>query len=118
MSAEAQRRNSAPATVVVERVGGFWKDRFRGYKVKVDGKVVGGIRENDTIALPVSPGDHLLQAKIDVFGSRTLTMTIDAGESKHFVCAAGNLDDFPVTKGYVKLWPGRLVDVRPPVDWS
>jgi hypothetical protein len=76
--------------LVVVRAGGFYKDRLVRYRILVDGSVAGSLYEYDTLVVPVEPGHHCVQARIQVFfGSREMVVEVDRHESKHFVVAAG-----------------------------
>jgi hypothetical protein len=61
-------------------------DKWRSYKVMVDGSVVSRIKEGQTIEVSVSPGRHHLRLKIDWAGSPDLAVDIGAGERAEFVC--------------------------------
>ena len=54
----------------------WYPDRFRAYRVILDGKTVDTIRAGETRELSVSPGQHELCARIDWCGSNTLEFTL------------------------------------------
>ena len=102
------------STVVIQRAGGYWKDRIRDYKIRIDGKTVGSISEYDTFSQNTTPGDHDIQLRIDFFRSQTVHLRIAPGETKRLVCAAGPAEDFGQVPGYIKLWEGQLREASPP----
>jgi hypothetical protein len=50
--------------LILRRHGG-WVDRWRNYRIFVDGREVAQIGQGERLALPVSLGTHSLQARID-----------------------------------------------------
>src|SRR5579862_2514953 len=54
----------------------YYPDRFRAYRIILDGKNVDTIRAGETRELLVLPGQHELSAKIDWCGSNTLEFTL------------------------------------------
>ncbi len=55
--------------------------RWRAYGLYVDGKRVGKIRCGETVNLNVSPGPHVLHARIDLIRGNRLHVGIDSGQS-------------------------------------
>jgi|SRR5258708_21551828 hypothetical protein len=53
-----------------------WGDRFRAYRIMLDGNEIDRIRNGETKALSVSLGQHELSARIDWCGSKTAQFTI------------------------------------------
>jgi hypothetical protein len=115
------------AKIIVERAGGFWKDRIRAYQIEVDGEGMGAVKEWETCTVSVPAGLHRIQMTLDfAVRSREVAIEVEEGETVHFVCAAGRLKDFPSTSGWIKLWQGSLgappprgPDVeRDSIDWD
>lgn len=52
------------AHITLSRDSG-WTDRIRKYRILIDGKMAAEIGNGETITLPVAPGAHILQARID-----------------------------------------------------
>ena len=67
-----------------------YADRLRAYKVILDGKATGEVRNGETKEFPISPGQHALSLKIDWCGSRTVEFTV-AGEDALTFDAKSNL---------------------------
>jgi len=82
--AEYTDRMSEAATIRIKRQEGAWRDRFRSYKVVVDGEVVGRIGDGGTMEFPVLLGEHTLKLKIDWTGRRELPFSIRSGEVRAF----------------------------------
>jgi len=103
--------------LVVVRAGGFYKNRLARYGILVDGSSAGSLHEYDRLVVPVHPGTHYVQARIQFFfRSREMVVEVDRHETRHFVVAAGQVDNFPPVPGYIALWEGELQDVLPPVS--
>jgi hypothetical protein len=54
------------------------------------------------------------EPKIDFFRSREVVLSVDPGETKHFVCAAGAVTGMPPAGACVRLWEGQLTEAAPP----
>jgi hypothetical protein len=61
-------------------------DRARAYKIMVDGKEVGRIKNNTSQTISVPGGSHELFLKVDWATSPTLTFEVNAGEEVRYVC--------------------------------
>jgi hypothetical protein len=61
-----------------------YADRLRAYKVVVDGKPVGEIRNGETKEFPVSCGQHALALKVDWCGSKTIQFAAVEGDVRTF----------------------------------
>ena len=73
------------ATIVVKRTSAPWRDRKRAYKLLVDGRVAGEVRDGQEIRHTVTPGTHTVAMKIDWSGSDSLSVTLGSGETAWFV---------------------------------
>jgi hypothetical protein len=71
------------ALLKIVRDSGY-ADRLRAYKVIVDGKTAGEIRDGETKDFPVSAGQHNLSLKIDWCGSQTIQFTVANGDALTF----------------------------------
>jgi hypothetical protein len=71
------------ALLKIVRDSGY-ADRLRAYKVVVDGKTVGEIRDGETKEFPISDGQHELSLKIDWCGSQTIHFTTAHGDALTF----------------------------------
>lgn len=80
------------AHLTVARPAGAWRDAVRAYRLVVDGAPVGQIRTGETLHVPISPGRHRVEARIDWTGSRAVEFEAAAGVEVRFsVRPAGNL---------------------------
>lgn len=66
-----------------------FQDRFRRYRILIDGVEVGRIRRGETLRFPVPAGRHSLRLKIDWVSSRAWPFTVANGQAKAFGCAPG-----------------------------
>lgn len=72
-----------------------WQDKLRRYQILVDGEPAGTIAEGAQVSLPVTPGRHQVQLKIDWCSSPELNVDVppggvvqlDCGPSAHPVLA-------------------------------
>ena len=71
--------------VTVRRLGGH-ADRWRAYKIKVDGIEQGSVRPNETSTLLVSAGSHVLSVAIDWCNSREVPFQAVPGKPSLFEC--------------------------------
>jgi hypothetical protein len=65
------------AEVYVERERGGFNDRFRAYRVVLDGETVGRVKRGESLSLTTNPGEHELYFAIDWCRSprKTLELT-------------------------------------------
>jgi hypothetical protein len=87
MSAEPGVRPSdhAGARIVVERPASRYPDRLRGYRVIVDGQMVGQLLPGWSVETPVEPGEHVVQLRIDWGRSRTVPVTVEPAGTARLV---------------------------------
>lgn len=69
-----------PDGVVVITRTRQWADRARSYRIVADGKEVGRICAGEELQLAMSPGQHVLSARIDWTRSHDLSIVVEAGE--------------------------------------
>lgn len=69
------------ATLIVKRPSPHWRDHLRSYVVQVDGVRAGEICSGHELVIPVRPGRHSVEARIDWTGSSPLEVVLRAGES-------------------------------------
>ena len=65
---------------------GAWSDKSRAYRVRVDGQVVGEIRENAELVVPVAPGSRGVQLRIDWCSSPEIRVSLAQGETVDLSC--------------------------------
>jgi hypothetical protein len=61
-------------------------DKLRAYRVLVDGQGVGEIREGGKLSVPVTPGVHTVQFKIDWCASPQLLVDVAADATEQVSC--------------------------------
>jgi hypothetical protein len=75
-----------PAVLRLTRLASPFRDRFRAYRVLLDGKETRRLVFGETVEIEVEPGQHRLQIRIDWSGSNERHVTVKAGECAEFVC--------------------------------
>ncbi|MGD1083570.1 MAG: DnaJ domain-containing protein [Verrucomicrobiota bacterium] len=86
---QSSRRDTKPAPHIIIRRGTSYADRLRAYKVVVDDVVVATLRAGKSVTLPVTPGSHRLQLRIDWCGSEELLFDAQDGAAIEFECGSG-----------------------------
>lgn len=66
--------------------GGGWQDALRSYKVFLDGQLVGELKRNSELALPVTQGLHTVQLRIDWLGSPEVAVRVGVGQTRLLSC--------------------------------
>ena len=79
--------------------GSGYKDKIRAYKIVLDGKVTGEIKEGQEISLDTPKGPHQLYLKIDWCMSNKIDFDIKNDETINFEC--GNNTKFGMALLYV-----------------
>ena len=74
------------AEVYIEREAGRYVDRFRSYRVILDGKKVGGVKRGESLALSTTPGRHELHFAIDWCRSPREVFELDEEGAVHARC--------------------------------
>ncbi|MGD0255858.1 MAG: DUF4190 domain-containing protein [Acidimicrobiales bacterium] len=80
---------SAKAILRITRNPAPWRDRYRSYKVLVDGAEVGTVRNGETTDFGISAGHHEVRIKLDWAGSNLLSLDVGVGEVAHLECEPG-----------------------------
>ena len=79
------------ALLTVRREGGFWRDSWCRYKVRVDGTKTGTLGPDEELPLEVAPGIHEVQVKLDWGTSPRLVVQVEPGEIQRLRCGPGSL---------------------------
>ena len=66
-------------TLLVRRPRLRYADRGRTYRVFVDDVDVGGVRNGETLEVPLSPGPHRVELRIDWTGSQAVNVELLPG---------------------------------------
>jgi hypothetical protein len=74
-------------TITITRDRPLRRDRLRRYRVLIDGEPAGWIRRGTTEGFEVTPGQHVVQMRIDWCGSPPLTLEVDE-EGARLTCGA------------------------------
>jgi len=74
------------ASFVIRRREVAWQDRGRSYRVIVDGKELAQIANGAEMQIPVKPGKHLVQLKIDWCQSEALEVNVETDQPLVLEC--------------------------------
>jgi hypothetical protein len=78
------------SVIRLRRRQGFYRDRLRAYRVRIDGNLAGKIAEGETKDFFVPPGEHRVRLAIDgLWGSREVAIQVREGELAEFICRPG-----------------------------
>ncbi|MFT3824953.1 MAG: hypothetical protein QM731_13605 [Chitinophagaceae bacterium] len=66
-----------------------WINRARSFKVYIDGSEVGRIRNDSAEEFSISPGEHVVQCKVDWCTSRTVTINLRQDEKAYLKVQSG-----------------------------
>jgi hypothetical protein len=83
-----------------------FKDRFRAYRLEIDGEPVGEIRHGGEVTIVTTPGTRTVRALIDWMESAPLTVTVDPGRTVTVLVQPGDvtgLDALQPRDGYLLL---------------
>jgi hypothetical protein len=83
-----------------------FRDRFRAYKLEIDGEIVGAVRYGAELTVPVPPGRHTVRAIIDWSGSEPLTVPVEPGGTVTIRVEPSDgsgLDTFTTTDQYLRI---------------
>ena len=65
-----------------------YANRFRNIQLVLDGEVITSISNGETKEMEISPGEHILQAKIDWCSSNKVTFSVPEHGSKSFALSS------------------------------
>lgn len=89
----------------------LWRDRAVSYRVFLDDKEVGGVRQGETWKGTCEAGEHSLSMRVNMYGSKgwlssnTVHFQLEPGQIGRFQCRAGGgawrtlLPEYSMTKG-------------------
>lgn len=85
-------------TLHIHRAKANWKDLIRAYKIVVDGDELARVRNGQSIALELAPGEHEIHARIDWTRSNSVVVALTDGEPVH-LGVANNVSLWRFTQG-------------------
>lgn len=97
--------------LIIRRDKALWQDRVRKYQILVDGKNVAELARGDEIAIPLAPGQHTVQMKIDWCTSPKLQVDCSAGQTVVLECGP-NANPL-VAMLYITIWKSKYLWLRP-----
>ena len=97
-------------TIAIHRRKALWQDCARNYRVLIDGNEVAKISNGADISIPVSPGKHVIQLKIDWGRSKKIEVNIELGNVQRLECGP-NANPFLVLV-YITVLRGNYIWLR------
>jgi hypothetical protein len=76
----------ADASIRLHREPRDWTERFRSYRILLDGARVGSIKRGQTVLLKTEAGQHTLQVAIDWGRSQPVEVSLGPGEELRMRC--------------------------------
>lgn len=76
------------ATIRVDRTFVGFRDRFRAYKVLIDGVRVGQVKNGEAFECSADPGVHHVRLKVDWVGSPEVTVNVPPGATAVLAASA------------------------------
>jgi hypothetical protein len=76
--------------ISVRRTDKGYPDRFRAYRVFVDGKECGRVKRGGTVSIPAAEGRHVVHLRIDWCRSRPQHVVVAQGSTTELVCYPGS----------------------------
>jgi hypothetical protein len=73
-------------TLRVTRDPAKWRDKWRAYRILVDGVQVGKVRRGESASVALTPGAHRVRLRIDWCTSPELAVEIAAGRQSELEC--------------------------------
>ncbi|RFU62877.1 hypothetical protein [Peribacillus glennii] len=73
------------ATIIINREKQLM-NKFRDYKILMDDREIGSIKDGETKEFTLEPGDYKLQMQIDWCLSKEISFTAGEGERVRFQC--------------------------------
>ncbi len=97
------------AQIVIRRPEGGYRDKFRRYRIEVDGVVKARLKRGDRVSIAVTSGRHRVRARIDWTGSPEIEVSSDDGSVTQMIiepAGAGSITGFhqvATKSGYLRL---------------
>jgi hypothetical protein len=82
----AATRGEQQSIISVRRGENGYQDRFRAYRLIIDGQRAGKLKRGQSIQIGVEPGTHSVQMSIDWCSSKTLDVDVAVGARINLLC--------------------------------
>jgi hypothetical protein len=76
------------AELIIRRASAMWQDRYRAFKVYIDGEQRDSIHAGSEVHIPVASGKHACQLRIDWCSS--LILEIEVAENERQIVECGS----------------------------
>lgn len=90
--------NDATGYLVVRRVNSWTRDVFRAYQVWVDQAKAAEVRRGGTARIPLRPGQHRIQIRIDWCASPELSVEVAADAETALACGPNRTGTGPLNQ--------------------
>jgi hypothetical protein len=102
-------KSETGSSIRVRRTAKAFPDRLRKYAVMVDGARTGSVGRDETVVVPVAPGQHHIRLKIDWCSSPEVIADVPMGSQIALTCEpTGGFQGFVAMvarpRSYLKLW--------------
>ena len=97
-------------TLKITRPQKKWQDKLRAYEIFIDGNRVGAITQGDEVSVPVTPGQHKLQLKIDWCCSPVVEVDLTDGSTFEISCGPNSKPWLALA--YTTFWREKYIWVR------
>lgn len=84
-------------------------DRFRRYKVLIDGSKVGTVGNGETVTFTTEVGAHRVRLKVDWLGSPEVLVVVQAGETTILAASAKPIPNSPMAFLFSLFNPGKYI---------
>lgn len=93
--------------------GESWADRYRKYKVILNGEKIGTIGAKETFEHQLDPGRHTLYLKIDWCRSKKIEFEIQSNEILRFKCGGLSDSKLLATLWYITFGKNNYLWIKP-----
>lgn len=91
------------ARIVISRPENRWVERWRSFRIILDGQQVAALSRGGQVALEVAAGRHTVRAKVDWHGSPTVELDLADDEQVHLTCQPLSVQAYYLRYVYVVL---------------
>lgn len=98
------------AELIVCRRFALWRDVARAYRVLVDGAECGTVAHRGELRIPITPGHHRVQVKIDWCASAPLDVDVAAGVEQVLDCGPNGNPLLVIL--YITVWKSKYLWLR------
>jgi hypothetical protein len=102
--------NGTEGTIVIQRTHRIYNARAATFKIMIDGKKEGGVRDGQTVSLGLPAGEHCVQISANpTYRSRKILIRVNIGDEIRLACSA---DVIRIGLKVDKIISARVVEVE------